>query len=269
MRVSSLFVKSVAIIGAGALGVVLAQDRMPQPPAGSPPQTGRGGAAARGAPPLPGAAPAARPLDEVTYRQQVGYAIGHRFGTDLRANEIVVDPQSLVAGLNDALQGAKPKWTEPELMAAMQRFELEMRQKTAARVQQIVAKNKQQADAFLAANKQKEGVQVTPSGLQYKVLKQGNGPSPTPIDVVRFHYRGTFIDGNEFQSSFGGPPAELRVRELIPGWTEAMQKMHVGDRWQLFVPSTLAYGDQPQPDSPIEPGAMLIFEVELLDIVKQ
>jgi FKBP-type peptidyl-prolyl cis-trans isomerase len=137
----------------------------------------------------------------------------------------------------------------------------------------MLVKNKQQEDAFLAENKKREGVQVTPSGLQFKVIQQGNGPSPTTADMVRCNYRGQLLDGTEFDSSqrHGGPQVfpvgrTADGRGVIAGWSEALQKMKVGDKWQLFVPARLAYDTDP-PGAPIEPGSMLIFELELLGIV--
>jgi FKBP-type peptidyl-prolyl cis-trans isomerase len=233
------------------------------PPAG---QAAPAAAAANELPPTapgPASAPAAS-----TYRQQVGYMLGQNIGSNLRDQQIDCDLTSLFAGISDALRGAKPRWSDAELQAAAQQFAQEMRQKTAGQrqqMQQLADKNAKQADAFLAANKQRPGVQVTASGLQYKVLKQGNGPSPTLADTVRCHYRGTLVDGTEFDSSYGGDPAVFSVRGVIPGWTEALQKMHVGDKWQLFVPPDLAYGADP-PTSSIEPNSLLVFEIELLGI---
>jgi FKBP-type peptidyl-prolyl cis-trans isomerase len=262
MRATALSVKIAAILCFITLGVVLAQENM-RPPAGAGQPTG--------GPPVgpltvqPQQAPVA---DAATYRQQISYVIGRQFGGSLRTNDVEVNMQALMAGLNDGFTDAKARWSDAELMAAMERFDAEMQQKGAARKAQMMAKNKQEGEAFLAANKAKEGVQVTPSGLQYKVLKQGTGPSPTAADEVLCHYRGVLLDGTQFDTSLDGPPARFRVGGVIPGWTEALQKMKVGDRWQLFVPTELAYNANPRPDGPIEPGAMLIFEVELLEIVR-
>jgi FKBP-type peptidyl-prolyl cis-trans isomerase FklB len=264
MRILVLSVKSLAILGAVTIGVVLAQENMRPPAAG---QTRSGQPS--GSPTAPAQAAAPPVADAATYRQQISYVIGRQFGDGLRVNDVPLDTSALIAGVNDGLMNAKARWTDAELMAAMQRFEREMSERSAARQQQIVAKNKQQADAFLAANRLQQGVQVTPSGLQYKVLAQGNGPSPTRADVVSCNYRGTFLSGEEFDSSQRhGGPAKFQVGGVLPGWTEALQKMKVGDKWQLFIPTELAYGNDPDPRSGIEPGAMLIFEVELLEIVK-
>jgi FKBP-type peptidyl-prolyl cis-trans isomerase FklB len=152
----------------------------------------------------------------------------------------------------------------------MERFDREMKQKGAARRTEQLANNKRDQDTFLAQNRTQPGVQVTASGLQYKVLKAGNGPSPTTSDVVECHYRGVLLNGQEFDSSYRrGEPAQFPVGRVIAGWTEALQKMKVGEKWQLFIPSELAYGANPDPTSGIEPGAMLIFEVELLNILRQ
>ena len=152
----------------------------------------------------------------------------------------------------------------------MQRFSQEMRTKEASRVQDEATKNQQQATAFLTQNGRKEGVQTTPSGLQYKVIQQGRGATPTINDTVKCNYRGTLLDGTEFDSSTKqGGPQSFPLKRVIPGWTEALQKMHVGDKWQLYVPAKLAYGMNPPPGTPIEAGSLLVFDIELLDIVKQ
>jgi FKBP-type peptidyl-prolyl cis-trans isomerase len=225
---------------------------------GSPP----GQPQAAGSPAAGGAAP----LDAASYSQQLSYMLGQNIGSDLRENQVAIDLQSLIAGVTDGLNGAKSRLSDAQLAACQQRFSEEMRSKATNRMQQAAEQNSKQAAAFLAQNAKQPGVQTTPSGLQYKVLAQGNGPTPALTDTVRCHYRGTLIDGTEFDTSIGGEPAEFPVNRVIPGWTEALQKMHVGDKWQLFVPGDLAYGPQPPPGSPIEPNSLLIFEVELLGV---
>jgi FKBP-type peptidyl-prolyl cis-trans isomerase FklB len=240
--------------------LALGQGAIPQPnqPQGQGSQIGQPGAL--------GGAAAAPPADEKTYRQQVGYMIGTDFGRNLRENQVEADLDSLLAGIKDALTGGAPKWNDAQLTAVKQRFEQEMQQKGQARMQQVADKNAKAAKDYLDRNKTQPGVQVTASGLQYKVLQQGKGVSPTINDVVSCNYRGTLIDGTEFDSSYGqGKPVDFPVGGVIPGWTEALQKMRVGDKWQLFVPAELAYGMQP-PGPPIEPNSMLIFEVELAGI---
>ncbi len=207
--------------------------------------------------------------DAAAYRQQVSYALGRNFAMNLKDNEIEWDLQALMAGINDALSGGQPKWSEQQLEAVLQRFGNEMQQKQITRMQQEASKNQQEAATFLTQNGKQPGVQTTASGLQYRVLRPGNGPSPTLGDRVQCNYRGTLLNGVEFDSSARhGGPAEFGVNQVIPGWTEALQKMHVGDKWQLFVPSKLAY-DMDPPRPPIEPGSMLVFEIELVDIVKK
>jgi FKBP-type peptidyl-prolyl cis-trans isomerase len=221
--------------------------------------------------PGPGQAPngAAPNPNDPAVKQQVSYGLGRNFAMNLKDNDIDVDFQALMAGINDALRGAQPKWSEQQLEVTLQAFGKQMQQKAMSRVQQQAAKNKQDEAQFLAQNAQKQGVQSTPSGLQYEVLQQGNGASPTLGDKVKCNYKGTLLNGTEFDSSMrhGGKPAEFGVNQVIPGWTEALQKMHVGDKWRLYVPSKLAY-DMDPPRPPIEPGSMLVFEIELLDIAK-
>jgi FKBP-type peptidyl-prolyl cis-trans isomerase FklB len=203
--------------------------------------------------------------------QQVSYGIGQNMAGQLKDSGIEgLDINALLAGITDALSGAKPKWSQEQLRPSLTRFSQEMRQKAMARMTQQAAKNKKEADDFLAQNAKREGVQTTASGLQYVVLKQGNGKSPMLKDTIRCHYKGTLLNGTEFDSTVGtGQPAEFQVGPpLIEGWIEALQKMHVGDKWRLFVPPQLAYGMEP-PGPPIEPNSLLVFEIELLEIAPQ
>jgi FKBP-type peptidyl-prolyl cis-trans isomerase FklB len=207
--------------------------------------------------------------DSATYRQQVSYALGRNFAQNLRDMQIEVDQESLVAGVGDMLTGAQPKWSDEQLQASLQQFGKEMQQKAMQRNQQQGANNAQEAKAFLAKNAQREGVQTTASGMQYRVLQEGDGPSPTLTDVVRCNYRGSLLNGTEFDSSTRqGGPQEFPVNGVIQGWTEALQKMKVGAKWQLFVPPNLAYGQNP-PGPPIEPNSLLVFEIELLEVLPQ
>jgi len=213
-----------------------------------------------------GAAPAA---NDPVFMQQVSYGLGRNFVMGLKDNEIQVDPQSLMAGIVDALKGAQPKWTDEQLQKTLQTFERQLQQQAMGKMQQQATKNQAEERQFMTRNGQTPGVQTTASGLQYKVLQQGNGPSPTLGDRVKCNYRGTLLNGTEFDSSFKrNMPAEFGVGQVIDGWKEALQKMKVGDKWQLFVPSKLAYDMEP-PRPPIEPGSMLVFEIELLDILKK
>jgi FKBP-type peptidyl-prolyl cis-trans isomerase len=254
MRILILFAVTVVVL---AIGIkVHSQEGLPQP-------GGAGQPAAATDTPAP-------PTDLTTYRQQTSYVLGRNFAANLRGNEIECDLEYLFAGISDALKDAQPRWSEEQLAATMQRFEQEMEQKAMARVQRLAAKNDQEANAFLAQNAKREGVETTASGLQFRVIRQGNGPSPTVGDSVRCNYRGTLLNGTEFDNSARhGGPAEFQIAPgLIRGWIEALQKMKVGDKWQLFVPPGLAYGVEP-PGPPIEPNSLLIFEIELLEIVGQ
>jgi FKBP-type peptidyl-prolyl cis-trans isomerase len=216
-----------------------------------------------------GGAPAGGQND-ANYKAQYSYGLGRNFAMNLKEGRVDLDAQALLAGIQDTMSGAQPKWNDQELGSVMQRFQQEMDQKEATRAQQEAMKNQQDANAFLAQNMHKEGVQTTPSGLQYKVIQQGRGPSPTVNDTVKCNYRGTLLNGTEFDSSTKqGGPQSFPLKRVIPGWTEALQKMHVGDKWQLYVPAKLAYGMNPPPGTPIEAGSLLVFDIELLDIVKQ
>jgi FKBP-type peptidyl-prolyl cis-trans isomerase FklB len=206
-----------------------------------------------------------------TTQQKTSYVIGLNIGNDPMLRGIEIDVNMLARGIADALSGKQPALSEQEIQAAF----AELRKIMAAKEEEAMAEarkqgelNKQQGDQFLAQNKAKPGVKTTPSGLQYKVLKAGNGPTPTATDKVRTHYHGTLIDGTVFDSSVQrGEPAEFPVGGVIRGWTEALQLMKVGDKWQLFIPSELAYGPRGAGDV-IGPNATLIFEIELLEIVK-
>lgn len=224
-----------------------------------------------GGPAGPGALPAApgAGAQDPAYRAQVSYALGRNFASNLKEGGIDCDMNALMAGIGDAMSGAKPKWTDEELGAVLERFGREMQQKEMTRVQQQAMKNTKEAKTFLEQNGKREGVQTTPSGLQYRVVTQGKGATPTLADTVKCNYKGTLLNGTEFDASARhGGPAEFPVQGVIPGWTEALQKMHVGDKWQLFVPAELAYGMNP-PGPPIEPGSLLVFEIELLDVGKK
>ena len=158
---------------------------------------------------------------------------------------VPVDPAILARGLKDGLTGGKTLLTDEEAQAAITAVQNEMRKKQQEKMQEAAAANKKEGDAFLAANKGKEGVVTLPSGLQYKILKEGTGPKPTASDTVVCNYRGTLINGTEFDSSYKrGQPATFPVSGVIKGWTEALQLMPVGSKWQLFIPSDLAYGDR-------------------------
>jgi FKBP-type peptidyl-prolyl cis-trans isomerase len=167
------------------------------------------------------------------------------------------------------MSGGKTLMTEDEEKAALQQLKGQVQEEQATKAHAAGEGNRKAGDAFLAANKSKEGVKTLPDGLEYKVLKEGTGPKPSATDTVTVNYRGTLIDGKEFDSSYKrGQPVSFPLNGVIKGWTEALQLMPVGSKWELFIPPDLAYGDHP-PDPSIGPGSTLIFEVELLSIGEQ
>lgn len=187
-------------------------------------------------------------------------------GASLKKQEVPVDPMILERGLKDALAGGKTALTEQEAQTSIMQVQADMRKKQEAKMQAEGVVNKKQGEEFLAENKSKEGVVTLPSGLQYKIITAGTGPKPTANDTVQCNYRGTLIDGKEFDSSAKhGGPATFPVSGVIKGWTEALQLMPVGSKWQLFVPSDLAYGDRGA-GADIGPDSTLVFEVDLVSI---
>jgi len=214
---------------------------------------------------LVGSVFAADKPDLGTPKKKASYAIGLDIGSSFKNNDLDVDGAALAAGIADAIAG-KPGMTEEEMRKTLAAFQQEMQAKAMAKQKVEAEKNQQAAEAFLAANARKEGVKTTASGLQYKVLKSGAGRTPKATDTVRTHYHGTLIDGKVFDSSVERKePVEFPVNGVIAGWTEALQMMKEGDKWQLFIPAKLAYGERGQ--GPIGPNSTLIFEVELLSIV--
>jgi len=212
---------------------------------------------------------AAAPLVLKTDKQKQSYAIGQSMAKNLQRGGLStddVDTAILARGIRDALSGAKPAMTEDEQHAALTTLSTSARTKMEAKKTVMGAENKKAGDAFLAANKAKDGVVTLPSGLQYKIITAGTGPKPSATDTVVCNYRGTLIDGKEFDASAKhGGPASFPVNGVIKGWTEALQLMPVGSKWQLFIPPDLAYGAQGA-GADIGPNATLVFDVELLSI---
>jgi FKBP-type peptidyl-prolyl cis-trans isomerase FklB len=201
-----------------------------------------------------------------TPKDKFSYALGMNLGTSLHRQSVAVDPNIVLRGLKDALAGGKTLLTEDQARVALTEVQNAMRAKQQVQMQQVGETNKKEGESFLAANKTKAGVITLPSGLQYKILTEGTGPKPTTSETVVCNYRGTLINGTEFDSSYKrGQPATFPVSGVIKGWTEALSLMPVGSKWQLFVPSNLAYGER-APGAEIGPNATLIFEVELLSI---
>jgi len=194
--------------------------------------------------------------------------IGSGLGSNLKKQSVEVDWNLVAQGMKDAAAGSKTRLTDDEAKAVLNEVQTEVQKKAQEKMKEAADKNKADGEAFLAANKSKPGVVTLPSGLQYKILTAGTGPKPSATDSVVCNYRGTLVNGTEFDSSYKRKePATFGVGQVIKGWTEALQLMPVGSKWQLFIPSSLAYGERGEPRGGIEPNATLIFEVELLSIV--
>jgi FKBP-type peptidyl-prolyl cis-trans isomerase FklB len=207
-----------------------------------------------------------RPLVLETQKDKASYAIGLNIGKSMHRDDVDVDPKIVMQGLADALAGNKPLLTDEEIKTTMTAFQEDLRKKQEVKRQALLETNKKEGEAFLTANGAKEGVVTLPSGLQYKILKAGTGPKPSATDSVVCNYRGTLLDGTEFDSSYKrGQPATFGVGQVIKGWTEALQLMPTGSKWQLFIPADLAYGERGQ-GADIAPNSTLIFEVELMSI---
>ncbi len=207
------------------------------------------------------------PLTLKTQKDKASYAIGMNIGKSMHKDSVDVDANILLRGLKDGLSGAKPLLTDDEARAAMTALQADLRKKQEEKMQVQGDANRKAGEAFLAENKTKDGVVTLPSGLQYKILKEGTGPKPAATDTVVCNYKGTLLDNTEFDSSYKrGQPATFPVGGVIKGWTEALQLMPVGSKWELFIPSELAYGARGGPGGGIGPNATLVFEVELMSI---
>jgi FKBP-type peptidyl-prolyl cis-trans isomerase FklB len=251
---------TVLVAGIVLLGGAAAQ----QTPATSTPKTGQSTATTTHRRTTTAAAKP-KPLVLATAKDKQSYAIGLNVGKSLHRDDIDVDPKIVLQGLQDAMSDGKLLLTDDQIKTVMTDLQSQVRQKQEAKKQAMAENNKKDGAAFLAANATKPGVVTLPSGLQYKVLTPGTGPKPAATDSVVCNYRGTLLDNTEFDSSYKrGQPMTFPVSGVIKGWTEALQLMPVGSKWQLFVPSDLAYGERAQ--GPGGPNATLVFEVELMSI---
>ena len=199
-------------------------------------------------------------------KDKASYSIGINLGSQLAQSKDELNFDKLILGLNDAFDGKAPKIGIEEMRKVMTAFQQKLAAKAQAKKAAIANRNKKAGEEFLAANKKNKGVKTTKSGLQYKVITSGKGATPKATDIVVTHYRGTLIDGKVFDSSYKrGKPATFPVNGVIKGWTEALQMMKVGDKWKLFIPANLAYGERGAGKS-IGPNETLIFDIELLKI---
>jgi len=202
----------------------------------------------------------------MTDKEKTSYSIGLNIGINLHEQEVTVDTATLMKGIQDGLTDAKPALSEAEIRNSLMTLQKQVTDRQEAKKKEVATKNQSDADAFLASNKAKPGVVTLPSGLQYKVITEGKGPKPVATDTVTTNYKGTFLDGKQFDSSYDrGEPAQFQVNGVIPAWTEALQLMPVGSKWQLFVPPKLAYGENGF-QNVIPPNSALLFEVELISI---
>lgn len=200
-----------------------------------------------------------------TKNDKLSYAIGVQVAASIKGQGIEVSAEMVAKGVRDALAGAKLLMTDEEMGAVMEALQAEMRLKQEEDRAVALEENQKAGDAFLAENAKKEGVVTLPSGLQYRILTAAEGRKPTDADTVVCHYRGTSLNGTEFDSSYGSMPATFAVNAVIPGFREAVKLMPAGSKWQVFIPASMAYGERGA-GSAIEPNATLIFEIELISI---
>ncbi|MEI7671223.1 MAG: FKBP-type peptidyl-prolyl cis-trans isomerase [Deltaproteobacteria bacterium] len=209
-------------------------------------------------------------------KDKASYTIGVASGNNLKQQSIDIDPDIMAKGLKDSATGGKTLLTDQEMQEVMAALRKEIdarklettKEMAVKQLEAMVEKNKKEGEAFLSENAKREGVTTLPSGLQYKVISEGKGKSPKPTDTVVVHYRGTLLNGKEFDSSYKrNEPANIKMDSVIKGWQEALPRMQEGAKWQLFIPSGLAYGETG--NRFIEPNSALIFEIELISVVKE
>lgn len=199
-------------------------------------------------------------------KDKISYIIGRDMAANFQKQGIEIEPEALLSGLKDAIGGTPSKLSQEEIQNTMMQLQMQMQEKQQASAGASGEQNKQEGEAFLQENKEKEGVHTLPSGLQYQVLESGSGKTPSASSQVTTHYEGTLINGTVFDSSYErGEPATFPVNGVIAGWTEALQLMKEGDKWRLFIPGNLAYGSRGA-GADIGPNSTLIFDVELLQV---
>jgi FKBP-type peptidyl-prolyl cis-trans isomerase len=204
-----------------------------------------------------------------TNLDSVSYSLGYFYGSSMADEGIdEFNYRNFIAGFRKAMEGQESDLDQMEMQLALQTFQTELQQRLDADRETSAAANIEEGNRFLAENAERDDVVVTDSGLQYRVIEEGDGVSPSGDSQVRVHYRGTLISGEEFDSSHErGQPAEFPLNRVITGWTEGLQLMQEGATYEFFIPSELGYGNNPPPGSPIQPGSVLIFEVELISVL--
>lgn len=204
-------------------------------------------------------------VELTTLEQKVNYTIARNLANNFKQNGLVVDPESFMLALNDVRDNVDSRLTEEEMQTVMQTFQEQAMAKREEEQKKLAEENAGKSKTFLEENKAKEGVTTTESGLQYRVITEGTGVKPKATDTVTVHYSGKLLDGTEFDSSYSrNEPATFDLNSVIPGWTEGLQLMPQGSKWELVIPSELAYG--PGANGPIPPNSVLVFEVELLEV---
>jgi FKBP-type peptidyl-prolyl cis-trans isomerase FklB len=240
----------------GCVVAISVRAAKPEPPEGAGP--------AKPAPPAE--QPKAAGLELKTEMDKVSYCIGTQMGQSFKRQGMEINVQMLAQGIKDAMAGGELALSQEQIRQVMTSFQQKMMAQQKQKRQADGAKNLAAGQAFLEANKAKEGVKVLPSGLQYKIIKAGTGKSPTADDRVKTHYKGTLIDGTEFDSSYKrNEPSEFGVKQVVQGWTEALQLMKEGGKWELYIPPNLAYGERGRPSIPS--NSTLIFEIELIEVL--
>jgi len=199
-------------------------------------------------------------------KDKESYSLGYQFGQNLKFQGVDINLDVYTSGIRDTLGGKEPKMSQEEIRATISELQKRITAARQKELKELAAKNVEESKKFLAENQKKEGIKTLPSGLQYKVLTEGTGKTPKETDNVTVNYKGTLIDGTEFDSSYKrGQPATFQVNGVIKGWTEALQLMKEGSKWQLFIPPELGYGERGA-GSQIPPNSTLIFEVELISV---
>ena len=199
-------------------------------------------------------------------KEKESYSLGYQFGHNVKAQGVDIDLDIYTSGIKDALGGKEPQMSQEEIRSTIRGLQQRLQAARQKELKEQAEKNVEEGKKFLAENQKKEGIKTLPSGLQYKVMTEGSGKTPQATDTVTVNYKGTLIDGTEFDSSYKrGQPASFKVNGVIKGWTEALQLMKEGSKWQLFIPHDLAYGERGAGRT-IPPGSTLIFEVELISV---